>query len=106
MGLIECMPIIIGVLLAIYYRVKDGNWKNVFTLLTQNDDSTIDEQFTSSEEPSIMEFKNWMRAISSYLNKSKNNEIKKIIIVFDNMDRLPSEKVMQLWSAIYTFYCR
>lgn len=102
--LIECLPIIIGVLLAIYYRVKDGNWKNVFTLLTQNDDSTIDEQFTSSEEPSIMEFKNWMRAISSYLNKSKSNEIKKIIIVFDNMDRLPSEKVMQLWSAIYTFF--
>lgn len=101
--LFECSPIIVGVLLASIYRFKDGNWKNVFTLLTQNDDSTIDEQFTSSEEPSIMEFKNWMRAISSYLDKSKNNEIKKIIIVFDNMDRLPSEKVMQLWSAIYTF---
>ncbi len=102
--LFECSPIILGVLLAIIYRFKDGNWKNVFTLLTQKDDHTIDEQYTSSEEPSIMEFKNWMHAISSHLDEKKNDEVKKVIIVFDNMDRLPSEKVMQLWSAIYTFF--
>lgn len=102
--LLEYSPIIMGLIVAGYYRHKDKNWKNVFTLLTQKSDDTITEQFTSSEEPSVMEFKNWMHAISSHLGRAKGNKIKKVIIVFDNMDRLPSEKVMQLWSAIYTFF--
>lgn len=96
---IDILPIIIGGLVIIWYCIT-GNWKNVFTLLTQKEDNKVDEQFTSSEEPSVMEFKNWMHAISSHLGKAKGN--KKVIIVFDNMDRLPSEKVMQLWSVIYT----
>ena len=102
--LLEYSPIILGLIVAGCYRCKDKNWKNVFTLLTQKSDDTITEQFTSSEEPSVMEFKNWMHAISSHLGKAKGNKKKKVIIVFDNMDRLPSEKVMQLWSAIYTFF--
>ena len=102
--LLEYSPIIVGLCVAGYYRCKDKNWKNVFTLLTRKSDDVINEQFTSSEEPSVMEFKNWMHAISSHLGNAKRNEIKKVIIVFDNMDRLPSEKVMQLWSAIYTFF--
>lgn len=102
--LLEYSPIIAGLFVAGYYRCKDKNWKNVFTLLTRKSDDVINEQFTSSEEPSVMEFKNWMHAISSHLGNAKRNEIKKVIIVFDNMDRLPSEKVMQLWSAIYTFF--
>ena len=100
--LLEYSPIIVGLIVAGYYIYKDKNWKNVFTLLTQKSDDTITEQFISSEEPSVMEFKNWMHAISSHLGKAK--EKKKVIIVFDNMDRLPSEKVMQLWSVIYTFF--
>ena len=100
---IDILPIIIGGLVIIWYCIT-GNWKNVFTLLTQKEDNKVDEQFTSSEEPSVMEFKNWMHAISSHLGKAKGNKKKKVIIVFDNMDRLPSEKVMQLWSAIYTFF--
>lgn len=90
--LLEYSPIILGLIVAGCYRCKDKNWKNVFTLLTQKSDDTITEQFTSSEEPSVMEFKNWMHAISSHLGKAKGNKIKRIIIVFDNMDRLPSER--------------
>ena len=100
---IDILPIIIGGLVIIWYCIT-GNWKNVFTLLTQKEDNKVDEQFTSNEEPSVMEFKNWMHAISSHLGKAKGNKKKKVIIVFDNMDRLPSEKVMQLWSVIYTFF--
>ena len=51
----------------------------------------------------MAEFKNWMRAMSDYLGSTKQ-KFNKLIIVFDNMDRLPSEKVMQLWSSIYTFF--
>lgn len=100
---IECTPIIVGIILAIIFRYKDGNWNRIFTLLSQRNDNTVNEQFTSSEEPSVMEFKNWIGSISKYLD-DKKRKTKKIIIVFDNMDRLPSEKVMQLWAAIYTFF--
>lgn len=102
--IVECIPIIIGALLVIGFGLFDKDWKRGFTLLTQKDDSKVDEQFTSSEEPSVVEFKNWMHAISTHLGKAEKNAIKKVIIVFDNMDRLPSEKVIQLWSAIYTFF--
>ena len=63
----------------------------------------VEFTFTSSEEPSITEFKNWLQAISDELDKKKS-PMKKIIIVFDNMDRLPSNKVVQLWSLIHTFF--
>lgn len=101
---LQLVPIILGLGVIAYHRCKDKNWNKLATLLTQKNDETIDEQFTSSEEPSIMEFKNWIHAISNHLEKSSENEVRKIIIVFDNMDRLPSEKVMKLWSAIYTFF--
>ena len=100
---IELLPsLLVGCILLLYAICK--NKREVFTtFLTQKDDSTIDEQFTSSEEPSITEFQNWMHAISNELEK-KNSNTNKIIIVFDNMDRLPSSKVVQLWSLIYTFF--
>lgn len=99
----DLLPVIIGFFLASYYRCKDGNWERTLKLISQREDETIDEEYTSSEEPSVAEFKNWMKAISDYLSVSKGR-YRKLIIVFDNMDRLPSEKVMKLWSSIYTFF--
>ena len=101
--LIELCPIILTFILAILYASCNEKWGDLITFFTKKNDNTIDEQFTSSEEPSVTEFKNWLQAISEQLNK-KNYKKKKIIIVFDNMDRLPSYKVVQLWSLIYTFF--
>lgn len=101
--LMDLLPVILGLGLSIYYRCKDGNWDRTLKLISQREDDTIDEEYTSSEEPSVAEFKNWMRAMSDYLGSTKQ-KFNKLIIVFDNMDRLPSEKVMQLWSSIYTFF--
>jgi len=50
------------------------------------------------EEPSTRDFKNWMKDID------KDIKSHTLIIVFDNMDRLPREKVQELWSAIHTFF--
>lgn len=102
--LMDMAPIIVGIFLSVYYRKKDGNWDRTLKLISQHEDDTIDEEYTSSEEPSVAEFKNWMQAVSQYLGDNKKKKYKKLIIVFDNMDRLPSEKVMQLWSSIYTFF--
>ena len=101
--LMDVLPIIIGISLATYYGCKDRNWDRTLKLISRKEDDTIDEEYTSSEEPSVAEFKNWMRAISDYLGSTKQ-KFHRLIIVFDNMDRLPSEEVMQLWSSIYTFF--
>ena len=100
---IDVIPILVAFAVAICYRIKDGSWDNIFRMVDHTNNDTIDEEYTSSEEPSVAEFKNWMRAVSNHLGNSKR-KYKRLIIVFDNMDRLPSDKVMQLWSSIYTFF--
>lgn len=100
---IDIIPIGAALFVGIGYWFKDRSFENIFRLIDHTNSDTIDEEYTSSEEPSVSEFKNWMHAVSQYLGQSKN-QYKKLIIVFDNMDRLPSEKVMQLWSSIYTFF--
>lgn len=102
--LFEAFPFFLGLGIAYYYHCcKKRAWDEVFTLLTRQGDDRIDEQFTSSEEPSVTEFKNWLQVISNQLEE-KESPKKKVIIVFDNMDRLPSDKVIQLWSLIHTFF--
>ena len=102
--LFKAFPFFLGLGIACYYHCcKKRAWDEVFTLLTRKGDDRIDEQFTSSEEPSVTEFKNWLQVISNQLEK-KESPKKKVIIVFDNMDRLPSDKVIQLWSLIHTFF--
>lgn len=50
------------------------------------------------EEPSTRDFKNWMKEINEDIKENT------LIIVFDNMDRLPKDKVQELWAAIHTFF--
>lgn len=100
---IDIIPIGVAFLVGLGYWIKDRSFENIFRMIDHTNSDTIDEEYTSSEEPSVSEFKNWMHAVSQYLGQSKN-QYRKLIIVFDNMDRLPSEKVMQLWSSIYTFF--
>lgn len=102
--LMDLLPILVGIGITFYFRYKDSNWDRTLKLISQRDDNTIDEEYTSSEEPSVTEFKNWMKAISDYLGSDRKRKYRKLIIVFDNMDRLPSDKVMQLWSSMYTFF--
>lgn len=60
------------------------------------------ETFTtiSEKEPSSAEFKKWMDKV----NDAIKDQNKTLVIVFDNMDRLPSEKVGALWSSIHSFF--
>lgn len=63
-----------------------------------NIEQSIKYETIYDEEPSTRDFKNWMKDIDIDI---KNHTL---IIVFDNMDRLPREKVQELWSAIHTFF--
>lgn len=106
---IYVIPLGLTLLIGIIYLIKDGSLRNAMKMVNKSEEDTTTFQYTSSEEPSVSEFRNWMQAISDDLARERDCSLKKkkyhkLIIVFDNMDRLPSEKVMQLWSCIYTFF--
>lgn len=70
---------------------------SVYSGKIQND---VSYETISEVEPSVSDFKNWMEDISKHIGESN----KKLIVVYDNMDRLPADKVKELWSSIHTFF--
>jgi hypothetical protein len=79
----------------------EGIWNDLTQMLYIYKEQELEKRIdtiTSTKEPSVTEFKKWMHDLSSSL---KN---KKLVIVFDNMDRLPPSKVKELWSSIHTFF--
>ena len=88
---------------------QDTSFKNVlhelfFSYLDYKGEETLEEvlkyETIYEEEPSSRDFKTWINDINKDLSKLKLN----LIIVFDNMDRLPKKKVQELWAAIHTFF--
>ena len=55
-------------------------------------------EIVSDRGPSVFQFKNWMNEIDRALNENK------LVIVFDNLDRLDNEKLKEVWSLINTFF--
>jgi hypothetical protein len=97
-------PIILVVILWLIMMLFDKKYRTPSFLLSIYSDKSHEEhsfEVISEDEPSVVEFKNWMQDVSSHLNHKKYD---KLVIVFDNMDRLPADKVKQLWSSIHTFF--
>ena len=99
--MIASLPILITLVLWWRYSKKDpAKYKNFSYLLAVFQDKVIENiefETISENEPSVSEFKEWMKDLSDSLEKE-------LIIVYDNMDRLPAEKVKELWSSIHTFF--
>lgn len=80
------------------------NLENFFSelFLLYKDKITENEKFEtiSEREPSTKQFITWMEDI----NKGIKSKDKHLIFVIDNMDRLPKQKVHELWSAIHSFF--
>lgn len=74
------------------YKNKDNDDKNVEALEKH---TTIYEEETSSRD-----FRFWVNEINNDLGKQDL----KLVIVFDNMDRLPKDKVQELWAVIHTLF--
>jgi len=108
--LITSIPIILLVALFAYYFLfkteKDISYREKLTQTinklfylyqrSQKEETTYER--ISEDEPSVRKFRDWMKEISNDLKE------KELVIVFDNMDRLPSSKVSDLWSSIHTFF--
>lgn len=100
--LLPFIPFLIAAMvLWVILRKKNKNWKEIFneifSIYSGKIENEVSFETISEEEPTVTEFKNWMQEIS-------NHSEKKIIIIYDNMDRLPAEKVKELWSSIHTFF--
>lgn len=57
-------------------------------------------EVVAEKEPSSSQFKKWMHD----LDDSLKNEVKRVVLVFDNLDRLPCHKVQEFWAAIHSFF--
>ena len=98
---ITAIPALIGLVIWICASVRAGHILGLAELyfIYKEKDVAKEEHVTISEsEPSVREFQSWMRHLSNALTD------KKLIVVFDNMDRLPPDKVKELWASIHTFF--
>jgi hypothetical protein len=106
--LVSSIPLLaVAALFRYYFRqekegTKKEKLKKSFTKLFLEYQNKVEEEtkyeMISEDEPSVRKFRAWMNDISKDLNE------KKLIVVFDNMDRLPPKKVQELWSSIHVFF--
>lgn len=75
------------------------SWQEMWQMYQTTGRTDTSTYTVSDLEPSVTEFRDWMTDLSNALADNL-----KLVIVFDNMDRLPMEKVRQLWSSIQTFF--
>jgi hypothetical protein len=79
--------------------ITRSSWRKMFAMYNTEGRSDTTSFVISEQEPSVREFKDWMKEISNGIPATD-----KLVLVFDNMDRLPSDKVHQFWSLIQTFF--
>lgn len=98
--IISLGPLLIAVTAWIIAGFRNREYWSLNALLyiyKERDLEKITDETVSEKEPSVREFRRWMNELSEDLKKD-------LIVVFDNMDRLPSDKIKILWSSIHTFF--
>ena len=80
-------------------ELRGWSWEEMFQMYQTSGTTETSTWTISEQEPTVTEFREWMTDLSNALTEGL-----RLIVVFDNMDRLPSEKVRQLWSSIQTFF--
>ncbi|MBF04844.1 MAG: hypothetical protein CMP76_16300 [Flavobacterium sp.] len=102
-------PILIVIGIYIWNVVKNwinnsGFWQafklsaeETFQVYTNKQKEETKIETISEDQPSVRDFQNWMEDIDKDLDK-------KIVIVFDNFDRLPRQHILNIWSSIHIFF--
>ncbi len=97
---ITAAPLIIAVIVWIVAAFRDKQYRNLahlFRIYERQDLKRISDETISEREPSLREFRNW-------IDKLNEDSRKKVIVVFDNMDRLAPEKIKTIWALLHTFF--
>ncbi len=101
-SLVVAAPILISLIIWLIACIRNEKYRNIDYLLAIYDDKVREDitfETISEDEPSVADFRKWMQDVSTTIDGKG-----KLIIVFDNMDRLPPDKVKELWSSIHTFF--
>lgn len=100
-----CIGVAIGYSWKQWKRISNIDGKKirfvVYLIQIYNDEIKSDTTYEqiSEREPSSVQFKQWMHELDSSICENKT-----LIVVFDNMDRLPKKKVQELWAAIHNVF--
>lgn len=101
--IITALPLLIGLTYTYtqYSHSKPKTWWEFISEFTALYQERVKENVTHevifSEEPSSTQFRKWMKELDESLQTH-------LILVFDNMDRLPASKVQEFWAAIHSFF--
>ena len=101
-AVITATPLFIGLIIYFVASYRAGKFLTLEQVyVIYKDQELINETHTVifEKEPSAREFRKWMSNLSKGLLDNK-----KLVVVFDNMDRLPRDKVRDIWSSIYAFF--
>lgn len=105
-------PLIIVLLIYLWYLVgiwiKRREFWTSFQLASQetfqvyNNKQKVETKIEtiSENEPSVKDFRDWMKEIDKDLTLTN----KKLVIVFDNFDRLPKKNIQSIWASIHIFF--
>jgi len=74
--------------------------QETFQVYTNRQKEETKIETISEKEPSVRDFRNWMKDIDTDLKGYK----KRLVIVFDNFDRLPKKNIQSIWSSIHIFF--
>lgn len=84
---------------------KGSKWQSfkialqqTFQVYTNKQEEETKIETISENEPSVKDFRNWMKEIDADLGE------KKLVLVFDNFDRLPKKQILSIWSSIHIFF--
>lgn len=76
------------------------SFPQIFYLFKGRDIKTVLDERVIEKEATSREFKKFVNEV----DKTLKNEKKNVIIIFDNFDRLPNEKIKSMWSTIHSFF--
>ena len=97
-------PIILGLLLwgiTCFFNKDARHWGYLLKISKDTTTKTENHETINEDEPTVAKFNKWMKDLSDYISEYQKH---KLIVVYDNMDRLPADKVKELWSSIHTFF--
>lgn len=90
---------------AIYQWRNGSKWQSfkiafqqTFQVYTNKQEQETKIETISENEPSVKDFRSWMKEIDTDLGTNK------LILVFDNFDRLPKQHILSIWSSIHIFF--
>ena len=76
----------------------DATIAEMLSVYKDKEIESSNREYVNEVNPSVVDIRNFFTDLSDAL---KN---KHLVIFFDNMDRLPKEKIENLWSSIHTFF--